>query len=818
MKNLSRVALLITIAPALTLAATASEPIIPPAVANISPAGLERGTTASFEIEGRNLADATEVIFDSPGLSGKLSEITDVPEKITGPKAGEDLGAQVPLGKKQRAKLAVTAAKDAVPGIHRFRIKTPLGTSNMMAVAVGILPEVKKREKSTTDAGAPPQSVDFPATLIGAIDGPGESDTYEFDGKAGEDLVFRVEASELRSKLTSRLVLSDMDGHALASAGQNTNRPDADLLYHVTRAGKYTITISDRDNEGGKEYFYRLDAGALPYVKSVFPLGVRAGGAAKVSIVGANLGGATEAIVHPPARAEGWTTMPIEAVGNGIRPLNDVKLAVGDASEIDETEPNDSVEHAQSVIIPVTINGHLAGGADRGGSADEDYFRFTAKKGQKLSIEVAAARLGSPLDSIIEILDAKGNPIPRATVRCLNETTTTLSDRDSRTDGIRLVSTSGLHEGDYLMVGDELDRIAYIPDQPDADTTLKSMGDLRVAYLGTSPDVHAVNTPVYKAQILPPDAEFPSNGLPVFHLMWRNDDGGPGYGSDSKLDFVAPADGDYILHLKDVRGMEGADFAYRLSMREETPDFRLTAEPANPNIPLGGTTEVTVSLDSIHGIDGPIEIEAKGLPQGVTASGAKILPGETSTTVVLTASPSLAASMHPVPIQFVGHGKVDGREVTRTANREESEDEPLQLASITPAPDVTVTTEAKEVAIEPGKEVTVTLNVARHNGFTGRVPCMVENLPPGVRVVNVGLNGVLVTEAQSSRTFTLRAEDWAKAIDQPIYVVGVVESNSSTKHPSLPILLRVASNKQDASEKQPSANMEPAGSASAPNQ
>ena len=142
------------------------------------------------------------------------------------------------------------------------------------------------------------------------------------------------------------------------------------------------------------------------------------------------------------------------------------------------------------------------------------------------------------LDSVIEVLDAQGNPIPRATIRCLNQTTTTLSDKDSRTMAIRLISTSDLREGDYLMVGDELNRIDFIPDQPDADTILKGVDDLRLAYLGTSPDVHAVNTPVYKAEILPPDAQVPSNGLPVFHLTWRNDDGGPGYGADSKLDLL----------------------------------------------------------------------------------------------------------------------------------------------------------------------------------------------------------------------------------------------------------------------------------------
>ncbi len=88
--------------------------------------------------------------------------------------------------------------------------------------------------------------------------------------------------------------------------------------------------------------------------------------------------------------------------------------------------------------------------------------------------------------------------------------------------------------------------------------------------------------------------------------------------------------------------------------------------------------------------------------------------------------------------------------------------------------------------------MTVTLHIERQNGFKGRVPCSVKNLPPGVRVVNVGLNGVLVTESQSSRTFTLHAEDWAKPITQPVYVVGEVESNSPTMHPSAPITLQVA--------------------------
>jgi hypothetical protein len=777
----------------------AEEPMIPPGVGSIWPAGMERGSAATFTIEGRNLSGATEVIFDAPGISGKVTQITDVPEQIKAPRAGEDLGAQVPLGKKQTATLEITVTNDAWPGIHRFRIKTPLGTTNTMAIAIGMLPEVKQREPMPFDSAASAQLVDLPATLVGKIAAPGEEARYEFYGNAGEEMVFRVIASQLGSELASVLELSDSSGQILVAAGKNENRPDAALTYKLPRDGQYTLTITDRDRGGGGNYFYRLDAGPLPYITGFFPLGVRAGTGAEVAVEGANLGGIHQIKVNPPSSISGWTTIPIEVGIGASRAINEPKLEVGNEPEVAELEPNNNIAQAQSVPLPVTINGHIDGGLSTGGQPDEDYFKFRASKGQLLSIDVAAARLGSRLDSVIEVLDAAGKAISRATIRCVNQTTTTLSDRDSMTTGIRLVSTAELRAGDYLMVGDELNQIDFIPDQPDADTILKGMDDLRLAYLGTSSDVHAINTPVYKAQILPPDTEFPSNGLPVFQLTWRNDDGGPGYGADSKLDFVAPADGEYFLHLKDVRGMEGPDFAYRLTIREATPDYRLKAEPANPNIPKGGSMPVTVSVVATRNFDGPIEIQTSGLPQGVSASPATIAPGQDSTVVVLSADPEASMDTHPAPIEFVGHAAVNGHDLARTANASAGTGPTLQLASIVPPPDVVVTTEPRQISIEPGKEATVTLHIERHNGFKGRVPCTVENLPPGVLVVNVGLNGVLVTEAQSSRTFTLRAEDWAPPIKQPIYVVAMVESNSPTRHPSGPLLLQVAADKQAVS-------------------
>jgi hypothetical protein len=744
---------------------------------------MERGTTATFKLEGRGLIAAHTLLFDAPGLTAKILDVTALREEIKAARPGVDLEAAVPLGVKSEAQVEVTASKDVEPGVHWFRIQTPNGTSNMLPLAVASLPEVQ--EQPSRDA-AEPQQVELPATIVGSVSAVGEVDSYSFEGKAGQEMVFQVVASRLDSKLESLLVLRDSSGQEIARAGEYSREPDAVLAAKLPKGGNYTISISDREKKGGWDYYYRLNAGQLPYVTGWFPLGVSAGKPATVSIQGVNLGGVKQIEVRPPAHVDGWTTIPLKVETPFGPLLNKPEIAIGDEPEVFEKEPNDTPSEAEAVSIPVTINGRIDN-PSAVNHADDDFFRIHASKGQHLVIEVAAARLGSPLDSVVEVLDSRGNAIPRATLRCLYQTQTTLFDQNSKTVGMRLVSTTGLHENDYLMIGDELDQIAYIPDQPDADVLMKGFGGERLTLLGTSPSLRPLNTPVYKVQILPPDAEFPSNGLPIFHLTERNDDGGPGYGADSRLDFEAPADGDCLVHLKDVRDLGGPDFAYRLTIREATPDFTLMAFPDNPNIPQGGSTPVTVAVNRLQGYKGPIEIEAKGLPKGVTASRAKIPAEADSTVVVLSAAPDLPLGSPPAHLEILGHAKLNGRPITRVANA----DKVLQVASIIPPPDVAVRAEPAQVVIVPDKEVTVSLHVERRNGFKGRVPCDVVNLPPGVRVVNLGLNGVLVAEDRSDATFKLRAADWVKPIVQPIYVVARVESNATTQHPSPPILLRV---------------------------
>ena len=67
---------------------------------------------------------------------------------------------------------------------------------------------------------------------------------------------------------------------------------------------------------------------------------------------------------------------------------------------------NDTLEMAQDVEIPTTINGALT-------IADQDFYRFHVSKKETLVVETEARRIGSAIDPILEIFDEAGNSIAR---------------------------------------------------------------------------------------------------------------------------------------------------------------------------------------------------------------------------------------------------------------------------------------------------------------------------------------------------------------------------------------------------------------------
>jgi hypothetical protein len=67
---------------------------------------------------------------------------------------------------------------------------------------------------------------------------------------------------------------------------------------------------------------------------------------------------------------------------------------------VNEVEDNNTFEKAQKITIPAIVSGQCAGG-------DVDFFRFEAKKGQRLVLEVESARLGSGVLPQLRLTDGE---------------------------------------------------------------------------------------------------------------------------------------------------------------------------------------------------------------------------------------------------------------------------------------------------------------------------------------------------------------------------------------------------------------------------
>jgi hypothetical protein len=177
---------------------------------------------------------------------------------------------------------------------------------------------------------------------------------------------------------------------------------------------------------------------AAPRVTVVIPLGAVPGKTSKLTVRGLRLDGASElrfgsvnAAVKILSKGKapvpdknpdkvGDTQLVVEVklpanVPDGelpftvVTPAGETKphalLIESKLSPLPEKEPNEGFRQAQPIQIPQIVEGAIAQ------PRDVDVFRFEAKAGQRVRLELLAARHGSALDSILSLYDAGGREI-----------------------------------------------------------------------------------------------------------------------------------------------------------------------------------------------------------------------------------------------------------------------------------------------------------------------------------------------------------------------------------------------------------------------
>ena len=357
-----------------------------PTIRDIQPRGAQRGKSFTLYVRGDGLTAGAQIRSTLPATFSQLTLSKDPLSDLSAARTGTVLP------------YLVTLKAETPIGFYPIRISSADGISNVVLFSVGDLPEIdeleSKNPKQLNDSPADAQKVPIPAVINGTLTGP-DIDTYSFPAKAGQKLVFEVEARRAGSAIDPAIEIFDSAGRELA---RNDDAPGlgVDSRVEVTfpKAGEYFVRIHDSKFSDQASNFYRLKIGSYPYADAIFPLGGKRGETTEVTLLGGNL-------PHPVKTSVDLNTKSAFAFVRLPDSMSAPFLfAVSDNPETIKPE-------GVSPLVEATIaNGRIA----KPGQIDR--YKLAVEPGQKWVFEVAAASIGtSQLDAILTLYDADGKKL-----------------------------------------------------------------------------------------------------------------------------------------------------------------------------------------------------------------------------------------------------------------------------------------------------------------------------------------------------------------------------------------------------------------------
>jgi len=767
-----------------------------PEIFSLSARGLQRGVSAKIKLTGTNLVGLTELKLSNTNITGKL--------------------LATPAPTTNTAWIELLAARTLERGAYQLSVRNTNKESSKFTFYVDDLPQVfesiaKKKEKQTP-------LLKLPVSYWGVLSKPGDADEMEFEARANESLVFDVSAKTIGSKANLSLNIFNEQG-ALVAANNGFDNGDPLLRVIIPTTGKFRVRIADRTDAGSPDNFYRLSIGTFPVVVGCFPLAVQANQDSRIELLGVNLPRDSSVSIKPKMPSE--TVVPVDLEKFRLRkPLT---VVVTDIAAPLEAEPNDDPAHAMNILVPGSVNGRIWPTREQSTAitqsskkptaassieTDSDVFKFHAETGQTLVVETEAARRGSPLDTRIEILHYDGKPVERLLLQAVRDSHITFKAIDSVTDDLRVENWQEMDLRQYMYLQGEVCRIFRMPQGPDSGFQFYTSGGKRLNYFGTRPIAHALDEAAYIVEPHPPGTKLVPNGLPVFPLYYCNDDDAERkLGTDSRVLFTAPSNGVYLVRVTDSRGFSGDRFAYRLNIRGAVPDFKVTLNGANPTVNAGSGREFSVSADRIDGFDGDIIVSITNLPSGFAVSTPIVIQaGHLEAKGAVLASVDAKESMETnlPPIKVTAVAVVNGTKTVKEVNslgKIKVADKPKLYVALDPYDkeqtnflERAITEKPMEITVIPGRSIPAWLKIKR-NGHEDLVTFTVENLPHGVIVDNIGLNGVLIPKDQNERQIFLTTAKWVPDSDRLCFA----RSAQAENQVSIPLLVHVRHTELQAS-------------------
>jgi hypothetical protein len=429
---------------------------------------------------------------------------------------------------------------------------------------------------------------------------------------------------------------------------------------------------------------------AAPNVVRVAPAALVPGKATVITLLGDNLQGAAE--LWTSFRGEAVPVVSSNSTAFRLEWPKQPRAGIGAIRLITTNGPSglhlvlvdplpgvaaSGTNHSFASSQPLTRPGAVDGACEE---LRSDFYRVTAKKGERFAIEVVARRLGSPLDPLLRLLDAQGRELmanddapgldgdARIDCRCPKTGEYVLEVRDTRHAG-------GPRHHYRLRLGEPLPTPLPFLASPEVAKLTEPLHPLSPATEREPNDeagqTQAVQLPVeligrfdkpgdrdmYEFQAAKGDrlvfaGRTRSLGSPCDLFLQLQTSNGTkvaeanATGADEGLlTNRFNANGAYRLVVEELNRNGGPEFTYRVGVEELRPGFALSTETERVSVPAGDSIEIEVRAER-YDYNGAIGLTITGLPPQFSVTNAVIPPKANSATnsvkIKITAPTDLA--------------------------------------------------------------------------------------------------------------------------------------------------------------------------------
>ncbi len=676
-----------------------------------SPSGGQRGTEMELRLNGTRLEDIQEIIFYSPGI-----EVV-----------------KIDSAKTNAVKATIRIAKDCRLGEHLVRLRCATGVSDVRTFYVGAYPNLAEVEPNNDLAK--PQKIAMNVTVSGNI-AQEDVDYFQIEARKGERISAEVEGMRLgRGVFDPYLAIHDVSGALLAASDDSSLlMQDGFITMTAPKDGSYIIQLRETSYGGGSEFIYRLHIGNFPRPSAVYPAGGKTGDI----LFGRFIDEKSEVTQELNLPATPQEKFGVTAERDGQFAPSPNWIRVSPFANVLEASPNQDREHATpaDMLPPVALNGIISK------KGEADWFRFKAKKGQALDVNVYARRLRSPLDSVLEIFDTEGKSI---------------AANDDAAGADSVLKFTAAADGNYfLRVKDHLNqggvdyvyRVELTPQQPGVSLSIPQVArnDSQTRQYIAVPKGNRFATMISaKRANYTGDLTFGMDGLPAGVTLQADT-------MTSKVDampvvFEATSDaivGGKLLDLVAKPASATADFQSKYRHEVElvqgpnntsyygthedklyvavVKDVPFKIRIVEPKVPLvqSGSMDLKVVAERKAGFDDPITVKMMWNPPGVGSLPDVTIPnGQTSVDYHVNATAE--AQPHSWKIAVLGSATINGGTVWVSSQLTKLDiGEPFLVGKI------------ETLSAEPGQTVKLVCKLEQRQAFDGKASVKLLGLPDKV--------------------------------------------------------------------------------------